>query len=113
MTEIDMTMADYRAALDAATNELEMMRKITKGPTSAAIFMSAEERKIQVGGSHYNSHAIQPWDIILDYKLDFWEGNALKYLLRRKGDARKQDLEKARHYIDECLRQIIAKSLPS
>lgn len=117
----DMTAADFenhspaelRHALAAATNELEAMRGERKGPTSASIFMSAEDRKIQVGGSHYNSHAIQPWDIILEYKLDFWEGNALKYLLRRKGDARKQDLEKARHYIDECLRQINAKAPPS
>lgn len=53
----------------------------------------------QVGGDHYSRHAIQPWDIIREYGMDFWEGNALKYLLRRK-ENRLQDLEKARHYLD-------------
>jgi hypothetical protein len=71
-------------------------------------FMSEEERQKQVGGSHYKDRAIQPWDIILEYKLDFWEGNALKYLLRRKNN-RLEDLKKARHYLDECVRQLEAK----
>lgn len=67
--------------------------------------MDAETRKKQIGGTHYADFPIQPWDIILVYGLNFWEGNALKYLLRRKGAERKQDLEKARHYIDELIRQ--------
>jgi len=71
--------------------------------------MDAQTRKKQVGGRHYADFAIQPWDIILVYGLNFWEGNALKYLLRRKGGSRKQDLEKARHYIDELIRQEAAK----
>ena len=56
-------------------------------------------QRTQIGGDHYTRHAIQPWDIISEYKLDFWEGNALKYLLRRKGK-RLEDLEKCRHYLD-------------
>lgn len=55
----------------------------------------------QVGGEHYNKHGnIQPWDIIDNYGLNFYEGNALKYLLRSKGD-RVEDLEKAKHYIEK------------
>ena len=69
-----------------------------------AQIMNAEERKKQVGGNHYKDFAIQPWDIILLYKLDFWEGNALKYILRHKTD-RLEDLKKARHYLDEAIRQ--------
>ena len=58
----------------------------------------------QVGGDHYRQTAIQPWDIIDDWSLDYYRGNALKYLLRagRKGPAL-QDLEKARHYIEKCI----------
>lgn len=56
----------------------------------------------QVGGDHYSRHLIQPVDIIDEYELSFFEGNALKYLLRRKGD-RLQDLEKAKHYIEMCI----------
>lgn len=57
------------------------------------------DRRFQVGGSHYSSHTIQPFDIIDEYDLNFYEGNALKYILRRKGD-RLTDLKKARHYLD-------------
>lgn len=56
----------------------------------------------QVGGNHYAKHTIQPWDIIDEYGLNFYEGNALKYLLRRKGD-RKEDLGKLIHYAEKLI----------
>ncbi len=56
----------------------------------------------QVGGDHYKKHTIQPWDIIDEYKLDYYAGNALKYLLRNK-DNKKQDLEKAKHYLEKMI----------
>ena len=68
----------------------------------------------QVGGQHYKKHTIQPWHIVDDYKLGFYEGNALKYLLRTKGD-RVEDLEKCIHYLErevEILREA-AKAIPA
>ena len=56
----------------------------------------------QVGGDHYIATAIQPWQTIDAYDLDFYEGNALKYLLREKGE-RKQDLLKAIHYLEKMV----------
>jgi len=56
----------------------------------------------QVGGDHYKKHLIQPWDIIDAYDLDFYEGNALKYLLRTKG-SRQEDIKKAIHYLEKIL----------
>ena len=56
----------------------------------------------QIGGSHYKQHSIQPWDIIDEYGLGFYEGNVLKYLLRDKGNKR-EDLEKAVHYLEKVL----------
>jgi hypothetical protein len=53
----------------------------------------------QVAGSHYQ-RAIQPWDIISEWDLDFWEGNVLKYLLRWKHKDGVQDLKKAKHYLE-------------
>ena len=52
---------------------------------------------------HYAKHTIQLWDIIREYELDYFEGNALKYLLRQKGD-RLEDLQKAARYIEECIK---------
>lgn len=59
----------------------------------------------QIGGSHYKKHIIQPWDIIDEYGLGFYEGNVLKYLLRDKGNKR-EDLEKAVHYLEKMLEDL-------
>jgi hypothetical protein len=63
----------------------------------------------QVGGTHYLK-AIQPWDIIEAWDLDFWEGNALKYLLRYKDKGGLQDLEKLQHYLDKIRRNYTNES---
>ena len=65
--------------------------------------MKAKEH--QVGGTHYKDIPIQPWDIIEANGLDFWEGNALKYLLRWKYKNGVEDLEKAKHYIDYLIQR--------
>lgn len=59
--------------------------------------MSALER--QEGGSHYNM-AIQPIEFIEKNGLGFSEGNVIKYVCRHKRKNGKEDLLKARHYID-------------
>jgi len=56
----------------------------------------------QVGGSHYKKYDIQPWHIIDEYGLNFYEGNVLKYLLRHKGD-RMEDLQKCKHYLEKLI----------
>lgn len=58
----------------------------------------------QVGGDHYKKMAIQPTEFIHKNNLGFIEGNVIKYLLRHKlkGTPR-QDLLKAKHYIDLLL----------
>ena len=57
----------------------------------------------QVGGTHYKGAAVQPWDIFMQYKLDPWSANVVKYILRFPKKAGKQDLEKAKHYIEYLL----------
>lgn len=64
----------------------------------------SDPRNRQVGGDHYLDHAIQVWDIVEDYGLDFFRGGALKYLLRAgsKGPAL-EDLRKAQHYLEKAI----------
>jgi hypothetical protein len=69
-------------------------------------------RAYQVGGNHYKQHSIQPWDIIEEYGLNFWEGNALKYLLRSKDD-REEDLQKAIHYLEYQLDRVVKANHPA
>lgn len=61
----------------------------------------------QVDGDHYLGRRFQVWDVVAEYDLDFFEGNCLKYLLRRKpGTDRATDLKKAMHYLEKCLERV-------
>ena len=57
----------------------------------------------QIGGSHYKNMKIQPSEFINKNNLPFAEGNAIKYICRHKLKGERQDLEKAKHYIDMIL----------
>ena len=54
----------------------------------------------QVGGAHYLKFKIQPSEFANKNKLLFAEGNAIKYICRHADKGGKQDLLKAKHYID-------------
>ena len=71
------------------------------------IYNSLQEnhKTMNIGASDYSKKKIQPWDIIDEYELDFYEGNILKYLLRTKG-SRKEDIEKIQHYVVKILADI-------
>ena len=56
--------------------------------------------KKQIGGTHYKDMKIQPSEFINKNKLQFAEGNAIKYICRHAYKGEVQDLEKAKHYID-------------
>lgn len=57
-------------------------------------------RDRQVAGQHYRVSALQPWDIIESWGLNFWQGNVVKYVLRAPHKAGREDFEKAKHYIE-------------
>ena len=54
----------------------------------------------QIGGDHYRKMAIQPSEFANRNNLPFAEGNAIKYICRHKYKGGKEDLEKAKHFID-------------
>ncbi len=56
--------------------------------------------KEQVGGNHYKDMQIQPIEFITKNGLGFCEGNVIKYVCRYKHKNGKEDLLKAKHYID-------------
>lgn len=68
--------------------------------------MSANER--QVGGTHYTSKAIQPWDAMQAWMTKeqfagFLRGNAIKYLARCEDKGGAEDLKKAQHYLEKLI----------
>ena len=56
--------------------------------------------KNEVGGNHYKEFRIQPIEFIEGNDLGFSVGNIIKYVCRYKHKNGKEDLLKARHYID-------------
>ena len=57
----------------------------------------------QVGGDHYRTKTIQPWDFIIANGLPFLEGNVVKYVCRHREKGGVADLEKAKHYIEKLI----------
>ena len=63
-------------------------------------YEAAKASCMQIGGNHYRDLAIQPVEFIYANRLDFLQGNAIKYIVRFRHKNGKEDLLKARHYID-------------
>lgn len=71
----------------------------------------------QIGGTHYLLK-IQPIEYISKNKLQFSQGNVIKYISRYKSKNGIEDLKKAKHYIDfivnyEYLGKVIRFPAPS
>jgi len=63
---------------------------------------------IQVGGEHYRSKTIQPWDAMESWMTKeqfkgFLWGNVIKYVARWQDKGGVEDLRKARHYMDKLI----------
>lgn len=56
--------------------------------------------KKQIDGTHYIDMGIQPWELIARNRLDYFEGAAVKYLLRWRTKDGVIDLDKAIHYLE-------------
>ena len=60
---------------------------------------SSEALKVQIGGDHYKDCGIQPVEYIHANKLDYFEGNVIKYITRHRTKGQgKKDIEKAISY---------------
>lgn len=57
----------------------------------------------QVGGDHYKSKAVQPWDFIAANQLGYFEGNVVKYVSRWRDKGGPADLLKAKHYLEKLI----------
>ena len=62
----------------------------------------------QIGGSHYQKFKIQPSKFVIDNKLLYPEGCVIKYIIRHSMKNGKEDLLKAKHFID----MIITRDYP-
>jgi|TARA_E500000318_G_scaffold36674_1_gene35544 hypothetical protein len=63
----------------------------------------------QIAGSHYKHFKIQPSKFVVENELLFPEGCAIKYICRHRLKGKKEDLEKAIHFIE----MIIERDYPA
>lgn len=64
------------------------------------IFISMDQKDAP---RHYAGLAVQPSEIALKNKLNFHEGNVIKYICRWRQKGGLADLEKAKSYIDDLI----------
>ena len=62
-----------------------------------------EKEKKCINPDHYSGLKIEPLDYIIKNKLDFLEGNIIKYVTRYKNKNGVEDLIKAKKYIDKLI----------
>ena len=73
------------------------------------IILDKPANAVQVGGEHYKTKGIQPWDAIHAWGLGFFSGNVVKYVARHREKNGVEDLKKARHYLDKLIEIMEAK----
>ena len=70
--------------------------------------MTSKVYNKQIGGSHYKNFKIQPSEFVIENELLYPEGCVIKYIIRHRMKNGKEDLLKAKHFID----MIIQKDYP-
>jgi len=68
--------------------------------TNKNIFDKAFPQNRQVGGKHYKTFRIQPYEFISKNNLSFFQGNVVKYVCRYKDKNGIEDLKKIIHYCE-------------
>ena len=67
----------------------------------------------QIGGHHYTSMVIQPFEFIQKNEIGFAEGNVIKYVCRWKLKGGVEDLKKAEHYLQLLKESVDPMSKPA
>lgn len=72
--------------------------------------MSANDT--QIGGDHYKTKPIQPWDFIIRNGIPWAEGSIVQYVVRWREKNGVEDLRKARHLLDKLIEEAEAEKPP-
>lgn len=64
--------------------------------------MAANDR--QIAGDHYAKEGdFQHWDVVVKFKLDYFQGQITRYLFRWRDKGGVQDLKKAQHFLEKYI----------
>tara|TARA_R100000152_G_C6755059_1_gene178781 strand:+ start:799 stop:1110 length:312 start_codon:yes stop_codon:yes gene_type:complete len=98
-TDRGWTMESYRNYMKRRDAEEQMIKEERL----------AKATDKQVGGSHYKDFKIMPIEYITKNKLDFCEGNIVKYISRHEKKNGAEDIRKVIHYAELILEQKYGK----
>lgn len=70
--------------------------------------MMTDTDRYQLGGNHYTSKEIQPWDAMQSWMTEdqyrgYLIGNVVKYIARFQDKGGVLDLQKCKHYLDKLI----------
>jgi hypothetical protein len=115
-SEESWTNPDYDRGMSRESHEEFMTRKLKEDKKEYQELMKGsyeyeygKPSEKQIGGSHYKDCAIQPVDYIVENKLDFLEGNVVKYITRHKTKNGIEDIRKVIHYAELILEKKYGK----
>lgn len=108
----------YHKEEDASKREFEEQEIIDKvespyGKTNNNEILGTHSSSLlltdKINPPHYKQGNIEVCDFIIDQKLDYLEGNIIKYVCRYKRKNGLEDLEKARWYLNKLIEQVKQK----
>ena len=70
--------------------------------------MGTSNMKDKINPPYYIGTKIQVSDFIHEFKLDYFQGNIVKYVVRHKSKGGIEDLEKAKWYLDKLREEVMA-----
>jgi hypothetical protein len=103
-TECVIYKDDVEEGFWVRNSEIELIQKasVVKAEGSKGLKPTSALDK-QVSGNHYKDCGIQPIEYIHANNLNYFEGNAVKYITRHRKKNGKADIEKAIHYLELLL----------
>ena len=90
--------------LDSVADEMNANEK--KEPLLDREFSRSNTR--QVGGQHYGLGVRQHWDLVVEFDLDYFQGQITKYVMRWNKKNGLEDLKKAQHFLEKYIEEIEA-----
>lgn len=97
-TELLHRIDAYPAHADEVNKQIENVEQLIAKKRAGEQRAASLDK--QEGGDHYKQMPLQPWEIIDSLNLDYYDGNAVKYVLRWRAKGGVEDLKKAIHYIE-------------
>lgn len=99
----DATPEEWTASSRRVMESIATQLGVPAEWTHPDVARHATANATQVAGTHYKGRQHEPWDVIADWGLGFFDGNAVRYLSRWRQKNGVEDLRKARHYIDKLI----------